>query len=316
MNPTANSLHVDSLLTNMSIGYKNLSYIADEAFPIVPVMKQSDIIPQFDQSHWFRDLAVVRAPGTKSQRAGWKVTTDDTYYCKRFSFGAEIADDIRNNTDQPFNLDREAEFVSDKMALKREAAFATDFFTSSVWGTDKTGGTDFNKWSSYGDSTPLVDITGWQDDVEALIATEPKCLIIGKQVWVQLKWHPSVIDSIKYTQTGVASPGLFASLADLDKLLIGRAIKTTTNMGVAESSVSYSRIWGKSTLLLYVPPSASLMKPAAGYTFVWNVVPGALQYMKRMRDEESELDIIEGNSYFDQKSIVTAAGLYSGSTVA
>ena len=87
-NPTANALHVDSLLTNMSIGYKNLSYIADEAFPIVPVQKQSDIIPQFDQSHWFRDQAVIRAPGPKSQRAGWKVTTDETYYCQRFSFGA------------------------------------------------------------------------------------------------------------------------------------------------------------------------------------------------------------------------------------
>jgi len=316
--PTQGALHVDSLLTNMSVGYKNLNYIADEVFPIVPVQKQSDIIPQYDQSHWFRDDARLRAPATASRRGGWKVTTSDTYFCPRYSFGYEVPDEARMNTDSPFNLERDGvEFVTDKLQLKRENKFATDFFTTSVWGSDKTGGTDFTKWSSYGSSQPLVDLTGYSDDIEASIATEPTKLVIGKQVWVKLKWHPNIIDLIKYTQRGVVSVDLFTSLLDgINSTLIGRSILTTTKEGVAEASVSYSRVWGKHALLLYVPDRPSLMRPAAGYTFVWQVVPNALQYMKRLRNEEREVDIIEANSYFDQKQVVSNAGIFLSGAVA
>ena len=64
--PTPRDLHVDQLLTQISIAFKNPSYIADQMFPMVPVRKQSDKIPKYDQSFWFRDQAVIRAPGTKS----------------------------------------------------------------------------------------------------------------------------------------------------------------------------------------------------------------------------------------------------------
>jgi len=63
MQPTANQVHVDALLTNISIGYRNASYIADRLFPIVPVNKQSNIIPNYEQSHWFRNDALRRASG-------------------------------------------------------------------------------------------------------------------------------------------------------------------------------------------------------------------------------------------------------------
>src|SRR5690242_11661865 len=99
MNPTSNKVHVDRLLTNLSIGYKNSDYIADNIFPVVPVTKRSDIIPKYDQSHWFRNGATKRAPGTKSEGGGFKVTTDDTYYADRYSFRTEIDDDTKDNAD-------------------------------------------------------------------------------------------------------------------------------------------------------------------------------------------------------------------------
>lgn len=317
MDPISRSLHVDTLLTNISIGYRNPSYIADQIFPIVPVMKQSDIVPKYDQSHWFRNTARVRAPGTKSQGGGWTVDTSDTYYAHRFSFRAEIDDESRSNTDAPFNLDRDGtEFVTDKMQLAREVKFATDFFKTGVWGDDDTGGTDFTQWSDYGSSSPLVDITTYMDTVEGKIGREPNSLVLGKQVWSKLKWHPDLIDTIKHTQTAMMTLQLAAALMELQRILVGRAIYTTSAEGTAEASVSYSRVWGKNALLIYVPDRPSLMTPAAGYTFVWQRVSNALQYIKRMRDEEREVDIIEGNSYFDQKATATRAGQFLSGAVA
>lgn len=314
--PLASDLHIDQLLTNLSIGYTNPAYIADQIFPIVNVMKQSDIVPQYDQSHWFRNGARLRAPRTPSEGGGWTVDTTMTYFCPRYSFRSEIGDEDRDNTDAPFNLDREAvEFVTDKMQMAREVAFATDFFTTGVW-TDKTGGSDFTAWSNYAGSSPLVDLTTYRDDVESRIGREPNKMVMGKQVWNQLKWHPDLIDTVKYTQRGQMSVDLFAALAEFESVLIGRSIQATSVEGTAEASVSYSRIWGKNALLVYVPANPSLMTPAAGYTFVWARVAAALQYIKRMRDEEREVDIIEGNSYFDQKATATRAGEFLASAVA
>lgn len=317
--PTATDVHVDQLLTNMSIGYKNPMYIEPMLCPTVPVMKQSNKIPEYAQSYWFRDAARRRAAGDKSARGGFKVVTSQTYFADRFAFGFELPDEVRDNADAPFNLDREAvEFVADKVAMRREVAFATDFFTTGIWngGTDYTGGTDFTQWSDYADSSPLTDLSTYQDTVEGNIGREANTLAMGKQVWLQVKWHPDLIDLIKYTQRGQLSVELFASLVDFPKVLVGRAIYTTTAEGTAEASVSYTRVWGKHALLLHVPDSPSLMNPAACYTFQWNRVPGAGQYIKRMRNEEREIDIIEANSYFDQKQTLAKAGIFLSSAVA
>ncbi|TXH52455.1 MAG: hypothetical protein E6Q97_16030 [Desulfurellales bacterium] len=313
---TPQDLHVDQYLTNISIAYQNPLYIADQIFPIVPVNKQSNKIALYDQSHWFRDTAKVRAPGTKSQGGGWAVNSD-TYFCDRFSYRHEIDDEARDNADEPFNLDRDAtDFVTDKLQMRRERSFAADFFTTSVWGTDKTGASDFTRWSDYAASTPLVDLTTYRDTVEATVGREPNTLVMGKQVWVQLKWHPDVIDTIKYTQRAQVSTDLFASLAEFDRVLVGRSIYTATAEGTAEASVSYGRIWGKHALMVYVPDAPSLLQPAAGYTFTWNRVPGSIQYIRRMRDDEREVDIVEANSYFDQKVTASKAGLFMSTAVA
>src|SRR6266545_976135 len=317
VNPTPDAVHVNTLLTNISIAYKNPSYIADQAFLPVTVNKQSGLVPKYDQSHWFRNAAEIRAPGTASRRGGFKVTKTDTYYCPRFSFGFEIPDELRDNQDEPFNMDRDGtNYVTEKGMLCREVAFATDFFASGKGWTDKAGGTDFTQWSDYSASAPLVDIEGYKDDMEAAIGQEPTRFIIGKQVYVQLKWHPDLNDTIKYTQRGVMTTELMASLMEIQQLLVGRAIQVSSAEGVAEASATYVRIWGKSGLLLYTPAAPSIMLPAAGYTFVWARVPNALQYIKRMRDDEKEVDIIEVNTYFDQNQTAAKAGTFLGTVVA
>ena len=67
--PTRNDVHLNAALTNISIAYKNPSYIAEQVFPVVRVQKQSDYYFIFDAGAWFRDEVQVRAPGTRAARA-------------------------------------------------------------------------------------------------------------------------------------------------------------------------------------------------------------------------------------------------------
>ncbi len=40
--PTMNDMHIDSAMTQVSIQYKNATYIAEQIFPVVQVEKVSD----------------------------------------------------------------------------------------------------------------------------------------------------------------------------------------------------------------------------------------------------------------------------------
>jgi len=317
MNPLAQDLHIDQFLTNVIIGARNASYIVDSICPIVPVLKQSNVVPRFNRSFFFRDDGQYRAPGTKSQGGGFTVDKTLTYFCDRWSFRFEITDEQRDNTDAPWDLDRDgALFTADKIQLRRERAFAAANFTTGIWGSDKVGGTDFNQWSAYGASNPLVDIANYMDSIEGLIGVEGNTIVLGKQVWLQAKWHPDIIDTIKYTQLGKPTADILVQLTDLTNVYVGRAIYTTSTEDVAEASVTYTRVWGKNALLMYVPPNPGIMQPAACYTFTWQRVPNAISYVKRMRDEEREVDIIEGNTYFAQVVTLAAAGIFLSSAVA
>lgn len=306
-------VHADQYLTNLSIGYKNDLYLADTIAPIVPVRRQSDIVPKYDQSHWFRNQAAIRAPGTLSERGGFSVDTTDHYYCPRFSFGFEIPDEVRDNTDAPYDLDRDGTlFVTDRLQMKREVTWAGKFFTTGVWGADVTPDV---LWDVSGTSHPIDDLTDYIDAVEGRIARLPNKLVLGKRVFSVLRNHTDILDRIKYTQKGVVTADLMASILDIEQILVGRAIYTTSPEGTAEASVVYQRIWGNDALLLHTPAQPSLMNPAATYTFSWQRVPNAIQYFTRKRNDEREVDILEGNSYFDQHITANRAGTFINNPV-
>ena len=124
------------------------------------------------------------------------------------------------------------------------------------------------------------------------------------------------MDKIKYTQRGVVTTDLLAALIDMETVLVGRAIFTASAEGTAEASVVYQRVWGKNALLLHVPSAPSLMTPAAAYTFTWNRVPNSIQYFTRKRNDEREVDILEGNTYFDQRITSQRAGQFISLPVA
>lgn len=309
--PSIQQVHIDQLLTDILVQYKNELYIADTLFPIVPVKNRSDIVPKYTQSAWFRSQARPRAAGAKSARIGFEVDTTQHYVCERYAIGYELPDEVRDNTDSPFDLDREGTtLVGDQLQLYRELNFATKFFTTSVWGQDKVGGTDFTQWSNYGGSSPLTDLTTYRTSILGLIGRTPNVFTMGQQLWDVLKWHPDIVDTIKYTQRAQVTQDIFSSLIEIPTVCIGTAISTSSPEGTAESDVTYSFVWGKNGLLMYSPGRPGLLQPAAGYTFVWQRVASAIQYIQRLRDQEREMDIIEANSYFSQNVIGANAGLF------
>ena len=313
--PDVGDVHVDALLTNLSIGYKNQKYIADQVFPIVMVDKQSDIIPKYTKAYWFLDAARERAPGTQAAISGYAVDVTSTYFCVNFAIGKEIPDEVRANADLPYDMDRDGtEWVTDRIMMKRETKFAADFMTTSLWGTDVVGTTNFTKWDDYGASDPIKDIRTGIRTVRQATGFRPNCLIMGEIVWNRLVDHPDFLDRVKHTQLGVISRDLVKSVLELEKLFVAEALYTTSDEG--SSTYTYSDIIDDDALLLYVADRPSLLVPSAGYTFVWRpLTGGGVQFIRRIRDDKRRKDIIEGHSYFDQVATATDAGYFFSDAV-
>lgn len=320
--PDVRDVYVNKLATDISVAYRNAEYIADQIFPYVFVDQPTGLVAAYDQSPWFRDEARKRAPGTESYRGGWTVTTSASFTCENFSYAHDIPDEVRMAQQEPFDQDRDAiELVTNKLLLKRELSWVTDFFNTSKWTTDKTGGSDFTKWSDYGASSPITDIRTYRRTVRQLVAVRPNVLVLGDLTWDRIADHPDFIERIK----GAASAGnpaivtrqLAASVLELDRVLVGTSMYTTTAEGVAEASVTYTDLWGDDALLLYVTDRPSLMSPSAGYTFIWRAAVNgrAPQYMRRIRDDKAMTDIFDGHTWFDQKALVTRAGLFMSDAV-
>lgn len=316
--PTQSSVHVDVPLTNLSTAYLQSqdAFIASKVFPIVPVQKQTDKFYTYTKNDWFRDEAQLRADATESAGSGYGLSTS-TYSCDVYAMHKDIGYQTRANADSQINLDRDAtEFVTQRLLLKQEIQFVTDFFTTSVWGTDST---PTNLWSDFTNSDPIEDIETGKEAILSVTGQMPNTLVLGYQVYRKLKNHPDIIDRIKYTSgvTGrTVTPELLAAMFDIDRVLVARAIKATNNEG---ETAAYSFTHGKHALLAHVAPSPGLLTPSAGYMFSWQGVSdglGANIGVRRIDMPTTRAERIEGEVAFDNKVVGSDLGYFFSGAVA
>lgn len=317
--PTAGDVHVNRPLTAFSVAYVQSAdrFIADKVFPNVSVQKQSDLYWTYPKGYWFRSEARRRAPGTETPGIGSTRSTGQ-YYAYVYGLHVDVDDQVRSNTDDPLDADRDAALLlTQNMLIKRDQLWAASYFKTGVWTTDLTGvasganSTQVNQWDKAG-SDPIVDIHTHKILVEERTGYEPNTLVIGPYVLKALVNHSAIIERIKYTQRGVVTLDLLASLFGVDRILVARGINNTAKEGVTDA---FSFIFGKHALLCYSAPSPSIMQPSAGYTFSWDGYTGASlgTRVKRFRHEPTASDRVEMEMSFDFKVIGSDLGVfYSG----
>lgn len=323
--PTRSQVHVDAILTNMSVAYmqKAENFIADKVFPVVPVDKQSDKYFSYDKNDWLRDEAQVRTDGTESVGSGYNISTA-TYYADVYAIHKDIGDQTRANADAPINVDREAaEFVTHRLLTRREIQFVSDFMTGGVWGTTASGVSsstpsagEFTQWNDYTNSDPIEDIEAAKQGVLSVTGLEANTLVLGYEVFRQLKNHPDLVDRIKYTSSQTITEDMLARMFDIERVLVSKAIKATNKEG---ATGAYSFTTGKSALLAHVASAPGLLTPSAGYTFQWTGVSGGLGATigtSSFRLDSLRATRIEAELAFDNKVVASDLGYFFQTAVA
>lgn len=319
--PILGQTHIDVPLTNISTAYiqNQDNFVASKIFPVVPVEKLSNKYYTFGKNAWFRDEAQMRADATESAGGGFDLSTDN-YSCDVWAFHKDIGDNIRYNSDSQIDIDRAStEFVTQRLLLKAEKQFVSTFFTTSVWGTDVVGGSDFTVWSNLSSATPNEDVETGKETILKNTGFKPNTLVLGYQVYRKLKNHPAIQNQIKYVQavTGkTITTDLLAQYFDVERVIVAQSINATNNEG---GTAAYNFVFGKHALLLYVPPNPGLMTPSAGYTFSWTGVSGGLGStvgVKKFRMENLAATRVEAEIAFGMKVVATDLGYFFSGAVA
>lgn len=318
--PKMQDAHIDRAMTNISVAYLQdaSAFIADKVFPIVPVRRQSDVFYVYNKGDFMRDEAQVRGAGTESAGGDYGVAASDPYHCRKHAFHYDVTEEERANYDEPLNADTDAtEFVSQKMLIRREMEWASKFFKTGVWGTEITGAESNPsagqaiKWN-LATSNPILDITNAAVKMASETGYRPNTLVLSPFAFNALKNHEDILDRIKYTQKGIVTTDLLATLFEVQHVYVAWSVVNSAAKG-ATDSVSF--IMGKHALLCYANPSPALRKPSAGYIFAWTGLEGAGAYGNRIVRLPMDVlglgtERIEGEIAFDAKKICGDLGVF------
>lgn len=310
--PPVSSIHIDQALTEISQRVTNTELIADQVWPIVNVRKDSDKYFVYNKAN-LRAENDEWAPKAMANETDWDVTTE-SYSTQRRALAQLVEDDEVQNADSPLDIMADtASTLTEKLMIRLEKRLAGVLQTVGNYDADARpdiSASASDQWDNFGsaDSDPLEDIANGRQIVAKKIFRRPNLVFMSREVFEILKEHPKIIERIKYTQRGLLTPDILASLFDVDRVLIAGGGENTAIEGAADS-LAY--IWGKHCFLGWVTPSASLRSPSWGYHLMsqrllaerWRDDPRKGE-MLRVSMKETPKVVTQEAGYFLQNVIV------------
>lgn len=317
--PTPAQLHVDHFLTGMAVAWSQdqANFAADKVFPICPVNKESDLFAVYEKGYFYRTGQMKPRPlGGRPPATGYEVT-QGSYRCEEWSLEHLIDDRTRQNADQPLDPDLAGmRLLQTQGLIQRDTLWATEYFVTGVWGTDWTGvssgpsANQFLQWDQSG-SDPIQFIRGRAVDVGGKTGYRPNVIVFGALAYEAFINHPDVLDRIKYTQRGVVTPDIVATLLDVPKVVTPRSVSNTAAEGQSDS-IGYI-LNETNVLLAYAAPAPSIQEPSAGYTFAYTgLIPGVTNayggVIMRGREDLAHSDVLQIRASYDQEVVAADLG--------
>lgn len=292
--PAINKIHVDKILTEVSVQYKNADYIADTIFPKINVKKLSDKYFVFDREFTIPETA--RAIGGAAREFDFGLSTNG-YVLQKHSLKDIISDDEIDNYDMNTLEADTTEILTDKIKLRKEKIASDMINATGTWSLQVSLAVAWTNNTTT--STPFPVINTALAAIPGYGSPKPNFMILPYKGYLGLKDHASVLDKIKYTSSDFTVE-MLQGLFDIEKIVIPMAVYNSAAPGVTES-MSY--IFDTFAFIGYKAPRPAPKSVSWAYMFEKkNAV------VRKWRDEEREGNVIEVTSHFDPKVICSLCG--------
>jgi hypothetical protein len=308
--PTPKSLHIDAILSTLSVQYRNAEMLWQEILPIVKVGKRSDKFFIYNKADSFKLVSDRIGAKALPNEADWGVTTDN-YSVNDHALGDWLPQETIDNSDAPIRPEIDTnDFLNMLLDTAQEKRVVDLVFSASTYPTgNKTDlATGSNTQWDEASGDPIKDI---ETAIESCFV-RANTLVMGQETWSVLRRHADILDAVKsstrYQTTvsgGLAGTEEVAQLFGVEKVLIGRSKYVSSKEG---QTPVYTRLWGKHCAALHVAKAAGIKTITFGGTFV-----------EMMRQTQKDFDPkrgIKGAHYFkvawnsDEKIIASDLGYF------
>ncbi len=258
---------VNKLLTNLSLNYvpDSESYISEQLLPSQNVVQWSGLIGQYGKEHLIIENTLAGGD-TPYPRVTSVSRLSQSYQLKRHGLSQVISEETFANVESPFEPRRDATIaLTTRLWLGKERSLASTLTDTAVITQNVTlAGTD--QYSDYANSDPIGDFRTAREAINASVCVPPDTAIVPWEVWNTLRYHPALVDNIKYVTN--ASGGVTeAQLADamgVRRILMPRSCYNSAKEG---QTPVLSPTWGKDIVFCVAPASPQIMQTTLGYRF-------------------------------------------------
>ncbi|WP_431222210.1 phage capsid protein [Serratia sp. L9] len=212
---------VDPHLTAISIAYRNVSLIADDVLPRVPVGVKSFKWWKYDIAQGFTVPNTTVGRTSQPNQVEFPAE-EETSSAEDFALDAPIPQDDIDNAPKNYDpLGHATERTADLIALDREVRTSKLVFSPNSYPVgNRQILAGANQWS-HADSNPLVDITDALDD----LVMRPNIAIWGRVTATALRRNPSIVKAYHGTlgDSGMVPMAFLKDLLELEDIYVGSA---------------------------------------------------------------------------------------------
>lgn len=289
----------DPVLTDLSVKYTNQDFIAERVFPTLSVSKKTGFYFTYDRSN-LKTADDVRAGVSRANRVDYTMVKTAFGPLVEHSLEMPIEYDIIEQADSPLDPRVDAVMaVTERLMINKEHALAT-MLNDTAKVTQNVTLTGGNQWSDYTNSDPFTNIQTAKDTVQKNGLVAPNTCWMSYEVWSKLQHHPKLLERVKYSERGVITEEIFASLFGFANVFIGRAVRNSAPDGQADS-MTY--IWPKSFWVGYVAPTPALRTVSAGYYL--QLTNGRV--VDRWDEPQVKAEFVRVTDYFEAKIVAQEA---------
>lgn len=300
--PVIQDTYKDDILTDLVERYTNPVYMAQRIAPQVLLNKRTGQHFKFDKSNLRRHDA-KRTGRSKTNEVDWNLSKVDVGPLQERSLKSFIEKDEFSHAEDPYEPRTwHAQVVKEGLLIDLEKEVADELADTTVLTNNTTlSGTD--QWNDYDNSTPFDDIQTAIDSVVKNYLRRPNAVWMSYDVFSKLKHHPDLLDRVKWSNTGIITEDILATLFDVEMVEVGAQSYNTAALG---QSASLSQIWGKHFWTGFVNQN-----PDADST------PGAYHVLRQRDAQETDNwtendpkgEYVRTTDYYDTH-LVAAEGIY------
>lgn len=290
-------VYIDQALTSFSQQYRNdpAGFIQDIVAPMVPVDRKTGKYAYYPKSNLKAPVNSLRTGEAKTPRANFQVQWKSYPELAEHALKDGITKDVYEQYLDPLDPEQDTvTYLMDQLQLEREIDITGTIQDNSIVTQYATPSTQWVGGSSSAGS-PFIDIEAGINVMQLNGLRSPNTIVMGYQVWSQLKNHADLLDRVKYSQLGTLTAELFTSLfadSGISKTVIAKAAYDTTAEGVTASN---AYIVGKHLWLIHSNPSPKLRD----VNFMHTLVLKNGRYVDSWANQDRKTTYFRVNDYYE-----------------